>query len=98
VSLIFYIDKWEILHEGTKMIHNIPPLRVYLASDGSYGVVHVHYKGADILARDLSYEEAHQVIRQAMLSYPNGTSIDTFQVKKDVEAITISLNEEQFSF
>lgn len=80
------------------MIHEIPPLRVYLASDGTYGVVHIHYKGADILARDLNYDEAHQVIKQAMLSYPNGTSIDTFQVKKDVEAITSSLSDEQFIF
>lgn len=80
------------------MDYYIQPLRVYLASDGTYGVVHVHYKGADIIARDLNYEEAHQVIKQAMLSYPNGTSIDTFQVKKDVEAITSALNSEQFSF
>lgn len=77
---------------------NLLPLRVYLASDGSYGVVHVHYKGADIIARDLTYDEAHKVIDQAMLSYPNGTAIDTYQVKKDVEAITSTLNAEQFSF
>jgi hypothetical protein len=38
------------------------------------------------------------VIEQAMLSYPTGTSIDTFQVKKDVEAITSTLGAEQFSF
>jgi hypothetical protein len=79
-------------------MNGLLPLRVYLSSDGSYGVVHVHYKGADIIARDLSYHEVHQVIEQAMLSYPTGTSIDTFQVKKDVEAITSTLGAEQFSF
>lgn len=80
------------------MLIELLPLRIYLSSDGTYGVVHVHYKGADIIARNLSYDEAHQVIDQAMLSYPNGTSIDTYQVKKDVEAITSTLGQEQFSF
>lgn len=74
------------------------PLRVYLASDGSYGIAHVHDKGAEVIARSLSYEEACSVIEQAMLSYPNTSNVDTFQVKKDVNDIASTLYITQPSF